>query len=68
MVWRIRESDLGFVAEKGCEVKSGTLAPGGIGYLMPAFIVYERATFKTKRQAETSVIRNGGTLAATLEA
>ena len=39
MVWRIRKSDLGFVAEKGCEVKSGTLAPGGIGYLMPAFVV-----------------------------
>lgn len=68
MVWRIRESDLGFVAEKGCEVKSGTLAPGGIGYLMPAFVVYEMATFKTKRQAEKYVIRNGGALAATLEA
>ena len=56
------------MAEKGCEVKSGTLAPGGIGYLMPAFVVYEMATFKTKRQAEKYVIRNGGALAATLEA
>lgn len=64
MVWRIRKSDLGFVAEKGCEVKSGTLAPGGIGYLMPAFIVYEMATFKTQRQAEKYIIQKGGTLSA----
>lgn len=68
MVWKIRKSDFGFVAEKGCEVKSGTPAPGGIGFLMPAFIVYESATFKTKRQAEKYVARNGGTLAADLEA
>lgn len=64
MVWRIRKSDIGFVAEKGIEVKSGAPAPGGIGCLMPAFIVYEMSTFKTYRQAEKYVIQRGGTLAA----
>ena len=64
MVWRIRKSSLGFVAEKGIEVKGGTPTPGGIGYLMPAFIVYEMATFKTQRQAEKYIIQKGGTLSA----
>lgn len=68
MVWKIRKSELGFVAEKGCEVKGGTLAPGGIGYLMPAFIVYEMATFKTRRQAEKYILQKGGTLTAAPEA
>lgn len=64
MVWRIRKSNIGFVAEKGIEVKSGTPAPGGIGCLMPAFIVYEMETFKTQRQAEKYIIQKGGTLSA----
>lgn len=68
MVWKIRKSALGFVAEKGCEVKSGTPSPLGIGFLMPAFIVYESATFKTKRQAEKYIIKKGGSLVTAPEA
>jgi len=58
MEWRIRESSRGdFVAEYGGEVKSGTPSPTGIGFLMPAFIVYEAARFDTKRQAESYIKR-----------
>lgn len=64
MVWKIRKSNIGFVVEKGIEIRSSTPAPGGIGFLMPAFIVYEAATFETRRQAEKYVERKGGVLAA----
>lgn len=51
MEWRLRErSNGGWVAEKGAKVESQP-NPCGIGYIMPAFIVYEAHTFDTKRQA-----------------
>lgn len=53
MEWRIRESGHGrFIAERGMQTEKGTLAPNGIGYIMPAFIVYESTKFDTKKQAE----------------
>ena len=51
MEWRLRERSNGeWVAEKGAKVESQP-NPCGIGYIMPAFIVYEAHTFDTKRQA-----------------
>lgn len=52
MEWRIRESGHGgYMAEKGIQTEPGTLAQSGIGYIMPAFIVYESAHFDTYKQA-----------------
>lgn len=57
MEWRIRESSHGgFVAEKGIKVESQP-NPCGIGYIMPAFIVYEMHSFDTEKQA-LSYIKN----------
>ena len=51
--WRIRESSFGgFMAEYGSRHKGGMLAPNGIGYTMPAFIVTKAARFDTRQQAE----------------
>ena len=51
MEWRIRQNSYGgWVAEKGIKVESHP-NPNGIGYIMPAFIVYEMWTFKTEKQA-----------------
>lgn len=57
MEWRIRKSGHGgFVAEKGIKVESKP-NPCGIGYIMPAFIVYEMHSFDTEKQA-LSYIKN----------
>lgn len=51
MEWRVRERSYGgWVAEKGINVESQP-NPNGIGYVMPAFIVYEMHTFDTEKQA-----------------
>jgi hypothetical protein len=51
MEWRIRQNGYGgWVAEKGIKVESHP-NPNGIGYIMPAFIIYEMSTFKTEKQA-----------------
>lgn len=51
MEWRVRKNDYGWwVAEKGYKVESQP-NPFGIGYIMPAFIVYEMHTCKTEKQA-----------------
>lgn len=58
MEWRIRENGHGeFVAEKGIPHAGGARIPGMIGYTMPAFILYESSTFKTRRQAEKYIER-----------
>lgn len=58
MEWRIRKSGHGgFVAEKGIPHKGGELSPHGLGYTMPAFIVYESANFDTRKQAENYISR-----------
>ena len=58
MEWRIRESSHGgFVAERGVKHEGGVLAPSGIGYTMPVFIVYESSHFDTRRQAEAYIRR-----------
>ena len=55
---RIRKSSHGgFVAEWGIEHKGRTLAPNGIGYTMPAFIVYREAHYDTLEEAERAVSR-----------
>lgn len=61
MEWRIRESGHGgYVAERGMSHKGGVTIPGIIGYIMPAFIVYESANFDTLVQAERFVKRRIG--------
>lgn len=51
MEWRIRKSGHGgYVVEKGVKVESMP-NPFGIGFIMPAFIVYESRTFDTEKQA-----------------
>lgn len=51
MEWRVRERSCGgWVAEKGVKIESQP-NPCGIGYIMPAFIVYEMHTFDTEKQA-----------------
>lgn len=58
MEWRIRESGHGgFVAEKGIYHKGGESFPGIIGVTMPAFIIYESATFETEKQAKNYIKR-----------
>lgn len=58
MEWRIRENGRGeFVAEKGIAHKGGEQIPGIIGYTMPAFIIYQSATFTTRRKAENYIKR-----------
>lgn len=52
MKWQITKKNNGeFVAEYGVQI--------GGGCVMPAFIVYESATFKTRRQAEKYIDRGG---------
>lgn len=52
MKWRITEKPGGeFVAEYGVQV--------GGGCIMPAFVIYESASFKTRRQAEKYIERGG---------
>lgn len=58
MEWRIRKCGHGgYEAEKGMQTEPGTPAPSGIGYIMPAFIVYESAHFDTYREAERYIKR-----------
>lgn len=58
MEWRIRESGHGgFVVEKGLQTEKCTPAPTGIGFIMPAFIVYESTHFDTRKQAEHYISR-----------
>lgn len=60
MEWRIRESAYGgVVAEKGIPHDGGVLAPNGIGYTMPAFIVYESRRFDTVEQARRYIAKEG---------
>ncbi len=60
MEWRIRESGHGgFVAERGIKHEGGVLSPSGIGFTLPAFIVYESARFDTKKEAERFIRRKG---------
>ena len=59
--WRIRESSHGgFVAEYGAEHRGGVPGPSGIGYTMPAFIVYRSSRFDTRREAEHYIKKQGG--------
>jgi hypothetical protein len=59
MEWRIRESSYGgYVAERGISHEGGALAPSGIGYTMPAFIVYESRRFDTLAQAKRYIKKN----------
>lgn len=53
MIWRIRKTSRGdFVAEYGAQHSGGVLGPCGIGYTMPAFIVYKAARFDSEEQAK----------------
>lgn len=56
MEWRIRQSAHGYIAEKGATVQSQP-NPFGLGYIMPAFIVYESCRFDTLAQARNYVKR-----------
>ena len=59
MKWRIRESSHGgYVAERGISHEGDALAPSGIGYTMPAFIVYESRRFDTMAQARRYIEKN----------
>ena len=58
MEWRIRKSGNDFVAERGMAHGGGVLGPRGIGYTMPAFIVYESTRFDTEAQARQYIKRN----------
>lgn len=59
MEWRIRESSHGgYVAERGIRYEGGDLAPSGIGYTFPAFIVYESMRFDTMAQARRYIEKN----------
>lgn len=61
MEWRIRKSSHGgFVAEKGIPHAGGERIPVILGYTMPAFIVYESASFDTEKQARAYIKRRGG--------
>lgn len=61
--WRIRETGDGeFMAEYGAEHKGGVSAPSGIGYTMPAFIVYQSCRCRTRKEAERYIKRQGGRL------
>lgn len=58
MEWRIRETSRGdFMAEYGGYTDGSVLAPSGIGYIMPAFIVYKAARFDTKKEAKRYIDR-----------
>lgn len=60
--WRIRESGNGdYIAELGIQHKGGVLAHNGIGYTMPAFIVYEYSRFSTRKEAERYINRKSPT-------
>lgn len=53
MKWRIRERSYGgYVVERGLDHKGGAPSVSGIGYSLPAFIVYESISFDTLAQAE----------------
>lgn len=59
--WRVRESSHGgFFAEYGIPHAGGSLAPSGIGYTMPAFIVYRASRFDTRKQAERYIKDQSG--------
>lgn len=61
MEWRIRKSSHGgFVAEKGIHHEGSERIPGILGITMPAFIVYESASFDTEKQARAYIKRRGG--------
>lgn len=50
MEWRIRKNSTGYVAERGVKIESQP-NPCAIGYIMPAFIVYNMSVFDTEKQA-----------------
>ena len=51
MEWRIRETQGGYMAERGMYSDGG---PVGYkpGYYMPCFVIYESAFCRTKEEAE----------------
>ncbi|MGN0491282.1 MAG: hypothetical protein ACI4GX_02915 [Ruminococcus sp.] len=58
MEWRMRPCGHGgFVAEYGSKHEGGVLSHTGIGYTMPAFIVYRSAHFNTEKQAQRYIAR-----------
>lgn len=58
MEWRIRESGHGgYMAERGIQHAGGVPAPSGMGFTMPAFIVYEAAHFDSQKAAQQYVQR-----------
>lgn len=60
MEWRIRENSRGgYTAERGVSHPGGVLAPNGIGVTMPAFIIYEEASFATRKEAERYISKKG---------